>query len=601
MAAKKDTELQVKKGRGKSREMMIEMSKKSSGTWKKGQSGNPKGRYPSLLTKSFLKEFSAELNMPKSDLDNIFKHLLFGKSIEELIAFKKDFYKKGKGDMPAGLAAFISSITEDITKGNLNSINTMLDRVYGKAVTRVENAPAQGMSAEEKKEFLLYKIYKKLHPKQQAIWNDSAKQKMICMPRRWGKSFFTFSQMAAVCVEEPRSRCLYVGRSIKEAEKQLNEMKLDWLHRMGMPPDTDLRDIFPEGSWIDTFGLSPGTDGNSIRGRKYKLVVYDEFFHLREDYLEYFMEQVIAPMQRDYSDWREIRVGTVPETDCTYGGQAWQDALLGRSGWKAYTSHDPDENPNISPFEPWFKEKYPGRDMNEPWVQREFFSRWVFDTESRVFPEWHTYNTKEKIPADKITHILMGVDFGCNDPSAVTGTAWSEATNSGYVFFEKMFNFLTVPKGMIVQEYLDQVCCEAYEKAVDLIGVNNIDKIIWRADSANPADIQRLRKKVRARQMPHARQPINIVGAYKLQSEYMHEEMKAVFRSGGLLVPEGGELEKEMKQTIYRRDETTGLVTNEFDDRFHPNLIVALRYSLEFVLLAKIGVNVNQLAKGRRK
>ena len=133
------------------------------------------------------------------------------------------------------------------------------------------------------------------------------------------------------------------------------------------------------------------------------------------------------------------------------------------------------------------------------------------------------------------------------------------------------------------------------------ITANNLDKIIWRADSSNPADIQRLRKNVKAKQAQHSRKPINIVGAYKLQQEFMYDEMKVLFRSGDLLVPENGPLEKEMRQTVYRRDEATGLVTNELDDRFHPNLIVALRYSLEFVLLKEVGINVNHLAKGRRK
>ena len=558
-----------------------------------GKSGNPKGRPP-----SWLKKAKEEYALSRSDASAVFNSLLFHTPVIDLAKICENA-KNGKRGMPSFMAACARGILSDVKKGDMRATALMLERMHGRPHAEV-TVNDGGMTDLEKKEFLLYRIYKRLHPGQQAIWNDPAKQKMICMPRRWGKSFFVFSRMVADCIGEPHSRCLYVGRSIKEAEKQISEMRLDWLYRMGMPPDTDLRDIFPEGSWIDTFGLTPGADGNGIRGRKYKRVIYDEFFHLREDYLEYFMEQVIAPMQRDYADWSEIRVGTVPEADFTYGGQAWQDALLGRSGWKAYTTHDPDENPNISPFEPWFKEKYPGRDISEPWVQREFFCKWVFDTETRVFPEWHTYSAKGGPPNMPITHILFGIDFGHNHDSAVIGTAWNLNEGAGYVFFEEAFNYATTRGSMGVQEYLDEVCGRGYEKAIDLIGIGNLGKIIWRADSANPADIQRLRKNVKAEQAAHSRKPINIVPAYKQQAEFMHGEMKVLFRSGKLLVPAGGRLEKEMRQTIYRRDEATGLVTNDLDERFHPNLIPALRYSLEFVLMKGMGINVNQLAKGRR-
>ncbi|MCL2293300.1 MAG: hypothetical protein FWC36_00300, partial [Spirochaetes bacterium] len=148
------------------------------------------------------------------------------------------------------------------------------------------------------------------------------------------------------------------------------------------------------------------------------------------------------------------------------------------------------------------------------------------------------------------------------------------------------------------QEYLDEVCCEAWEAAINIVGINNLNKIVWRFDSANPADIQRLRQNVKTQRNPNAR--INICGAYKLQQEFMHERMRMLFRSGDLLVPEGGQLEKELRKTIYVRDSVTGLVTNEIDNRFHPNLLVSLRYALEYVLLAEIGINVHKLSGGRR-
>ena len=562
--------------------------------WKKGQSGNPRGRPPVKLNR-YIKDLTRQVPISKEGLNNIIKQLLFHKSYEET----KKYIEENKETMPPGLVAFFKAILNDINNNDLRLINSMLDRAFGKSTVHfIDESLTEEISADEKTELFLFRLYRKLHPSQQNVFNNPARQKFICMPRRWGKSFLVFSEMVAVCMSAPHSRCLYVGRSIKEAEKQFNEMKADWLYQMGLPPDTNLKSLFPEGSWIDVYGLGPGSDGNNIRGRKYKLVVFDEFFHLIEDYLEYFMEQVIAPMQRDYKDWREIRVGTIPETDFTYGGEEWAKAVEGKSGWKTFTTHDPNENPNISDFETFFKEKYPDRDINEPWVQREFFCRWVYDTETQVFPVWHTFLFDEPPPSDNITHILIGGDFGYNDDSAVVAVAWDNNNNTGHVFFEKAFNYATTPKGKIVQEYLDEVCCEAWEAAINVIGVNNLNKIVWRFDSANPADIQRLYNNVKTGRVPNAK--INIVPAYKMQQEFMYERMRLLFRNGDLLVPQGGHLERELKQTIYVRDSSTGLVTNEIDDRFHPNLIVSLRYALEYVLLAEIGIDVHKLSRRRR-
>ena len=564
---------------------------KGKGTrFKPGKSGNPKGRPP-----SWVNQCTKEYRITKGEMLSILNNVLYYRSGFELAELGKAFLSKDNKE-PSFLGACAMAIMGDAKRKDWRTVNSMLEWLHGKSTDRDDGSEESSVDVNE---FLLFRIQRRLHSGQLKVWHDDSKSQILCMPRRWGKSFLLFSAMVRTCLD-PESRCLYVGRSIKEAEKQFSEMKMDWLSRMGLPPGTDLKSIFPATSWIDVFGLSPGTDGTGIRGRKYKLVVYDEFFHLREDYLQFFEDSIISPMQRDFKDWRAIRAGTPPEVAGTLGEEAWNDSLEGKNGWKAFTTHDPDENPNISPFEEWFKEKFPNRQITEPFAQREFFAQWVYDTEALMFPEYHTFDSKESLPPIKITHILIGGDFGHNDDSAVVATAWDEGSKIGYVFFEKTFNFNTTPKGMIVQEYMDKICCECWEKAIDLIGVNNLNRIIWRFDSASPSDIQRLRKNVRARQLGQSSTTINIVGAYKLQSEFMYERMKLLFRTGDLLVQGGGPLEKELKHAIYLRDEITGLITNEIDEKFHPNIIPALRYSLEYVLLAEIGINVNKLSKGRR-
>jgi len=372
--------------------------------FKPGKSGNPRGRPP-----SFIKRAAKEYGVTRADVSGGINSVLFHHSIRDLASMVNRIKGEVKGDKEesrkeaAFMAVCASGVLSDLKRGDMRATSLMLDFMYGKNATE-PGADAGGVDA---KEYLLFRIQRRLHPAQLRIWHDDARSQILCMPRRWGKSFLIFSLIVRTCLE-PDSRCLYVGRSIKEAEKQVSEMRMDWLSQMDMPPGTDLKAMFPPTSWLDVYGLSPGTDGTGIRGRKYKYIFYDEFFHLREDYLQFFEDSIISPMQRDFPDWRELRVGTPPEIPDTLGGQAWEDALAGRNGWKPYTTHDPDENPNISPFEPWFKEKYPNRMATEPFAQREFFARWVYDTEAVMFPDYHVYDPRQRLPAQTTTHVLIG-------------------------------------------------------------------------------------------------------------------------------------------------------------------------------------------------
>ena len=108
---------------------MNEKSLENLKQFKPGQSGNPAGRKPSRL-KKFIKEY----DLSKSDIDFIFKNLMFHYTRSELIALlkSKDGEKKLR-KLPAGIEAFISGIIHDIKKGDARVTNTILDRIYGKA------------------------------------------------------------------------------------------------------------------------------------------------------------------------------------------------------------------------------------------------------------------------------------------------------------------------------------------------------------------------------------------------------------------------------------------------------------------------------------
>ena len=89
-----------------------------------------RGRLPSKL-----KKFVKDNSVSKSDVDAIFSNLIFGSTLEEL----QEMIKPGnKEKLPVIVALLISAFIADIKNGTLHEVNTVLDRIYGKATQQVE-------------------------------------------------------------------------------------------------------------------------------------------------------------------------------------------------------------------------------------------------------------------------------------------------------------------------------------------------------------------------------------------------------------------------------------------------------------------------------
>lgn len=89
-----------------------------------------RGRLPSKL-----KKFVKDNSVSKSDVDAIFSNIIFGSTLEEL----QDMVKPGnKEKLPVIVALLISAFIADIKNGTLHEVNTVLDRIYGKATQQME-------------------------------------------------------------------------------------------------------------------------------------------------------------------------------------------------------------------------------------------------------------------------------------------------------------------------------------------------------------------------------------------------------------------------------------------------------------------------------
>ena len=101
-----------------------------------------RGRLPSKL-KKFVKDNSV------SDVDAIFSNIIFGSTLEEL----QEMVKPGnKEKLPVIVALLISAFIQDIKNGTLHEVNTVLDRIYGKATQQVEVGEKQSDIPEDPEE-----------------------------------------------------------------------------------------------------------------------------------------------------------------------------------------------------------------------------------------------------------------------------------------------------------------------------------------------------------------------------------------------------------------------------------------------------------------
>jgi len=98
----------------------LEKGKRFSKTYKPKNTGR---------RKDYLKEFVDANRLSLNDLKAILESILLDHSFGDL----EKIFARGQKTLPAGIAAYIKGLTTEIKKGRVDVLNSMLDRIYGKA------------------------------------------------------------------------------------------------------------------------------------------------------------------------------------------------------------------------------------------------------------------------------------------------------------------------------------------------------------------------------------------------------------------------------------------------------------------------------------
>lgn len=464
-------------------------------------------------------------------------------------------------------------------------------------IDRIDGRPGETKTAEFSYDnaYNIYMILHTLFDMQLKVINAGNGTILVCCSRRAGKSHLLVGISIIECLRRPNTTCIYIGETMELTEglvdKTMNVI-IDKCHLQDKRGKRFNWRKMDNGSQLLVRGLSNTKDPDQIRGNNAKVIVIDEFFHLKSNLLEYLQKEVLQPMQMDYADdYKFICAGTPPSIKGTFGEKAWKEWEVPHFTWTWEDNpHPVDVNVRRAYVEKVLEEK--GLTWDSPFIRREYRGEWAYDDDLLLYPNYKVYDPIEGLPQWKISRILIGIDYGVSDNDCILGTAWSDDEGKGYQFYEEKFSRLDIKDRTMSQlEYLKLKVKECWEMALNYFTYNDTDsakqankRILWDADDNDQHVTQELAIKVRFEDEMRAPLTMQIANAHKTDKTIMWDKIDELMRTGRYLIMKGSKLEAECVSTVLKRG-PNGEIYSEIDDKvFHPDLLPALRYSLWNVL-----------------
>ena len=455
---------------------------------------------------------------------------------------------------------------------------------------RVEGRPMETKVDERVMDhsYNVYSIIKTLFGKQLEVLNSGSGTRLVCCSRRAGKTHLLVAILLIECLRKPRTRCMYIGETAELSEGLINKAANDIVDQCGLRDSRgrrlDWRKL-DNGSEIMVRGLSNTKDPDQIRGASAKVIVIDEFFHLKSELLEYMQREVLEPMQLDHADdYMFICAGTPPKVKGTYGEHVWRTWDVPRFSWTWRDNPHPVSMEERTAFvEKVMHDK--GLDWSSSFMRREYNGEWAYDEDLLLYPEYCTYDKSEAMPSIRPTRILFGIDYGVGDNDTIWGCVWNDDEQRGYQFWEDKFNRLDILDRSVSQlEYLAQQVKQAWRVALgyfpDLSPKEANKRILWDADDTDQHLTDYFNMTIRLQDEEYEGLRLNIDNAHKTDKVIMFDRIRDLLRRGDMLIMRESKCERELQSTILKRG-PNGEVYSEVDDNaFHPDLLPAMRYAL---------------------
>lgn len=464
-------------------------------------------------------------------------------------------------------------------------------------IDRLDGRPGEARVAELSYDnaYNIYMILHTLFDKQLNVLNAGNGTILVCCSRRAGKTHMLVACLLIECMRRPNTTCIYIGETMELSEGLIDAAANEIVEACHLQDKRGKRFNWrrmDNGSQILVRGLSNTKDPDQIRGNKAKVIVIDEFFHLKSNLLEYLQREVLQPMQMDYADdYKFLCAGTPPQIKGTYGEMAWKTWEVPHFSW---TWRDNPHPVNVEAREVYVEQAIAekGLTWDTPFVRREYNGEWAYDDDLVLYPNYKVYDPAEGIPQWPISRVFFGIDYGVSDSDAIVGFAWSDDEGKGYELFECKFNRLDIKDRTISQlEYLKMQVMEAWERALNCFRVDDPEsakqankRILWDADDNDQHLTEELSIDCKFNDDTYGNISLQIANAHKTDKKIMWDKIDEKMRKGELLIMKGSKLEHECISTILLRG-PNGEIYNEIDESaFHPDLLPAMRYCLWNVL-----------------
>lgn len=476
-----------------------------------------------------------------------------------------------------------------VMRHDTKAITYLIDRIDGKPIE------TKAIELAYDNAYNIYMILHTLFDKQLNVLNAGNGTMLVCCSRRAGKTHLLVAASLIECLRKPNTVCIYIGETLELTlgliDAAANEI-IETCHLQDKKGNRFNWKRMDNGSKIIVRGLSNTKDPDQIRGNKAKVIVIDEFFHLKSDLLEYLQREVLQPMQMDYADdYKFICAGTPPQVKGTFGEYAWKTWEVPHFSWTWRDNpHPVDRAAREAYVEQAIAEK--GLTWETPFVRREYNGEWAYDDDLLLYPNYKIYNPDEGLPQWRISRVLFGIDYGVSDNDAVVGIAWSDDEGKGYELFEAKFNRLDIKDRTISQlEYLKSQVMKGWAMALQCFNVNDAEsakqankRILWDADDNDQHLTEELAINCKFEDTSLSGLSLQIANAHKTDKKIMWDKIDELMRKGNLLIIKGGKLELECVSTILLRG-VNGEVYSEIDNgAYHPDLLPAMRYALWNVL-----------------
>jgi hypothetical protein len=400
-----------------------------------------------------------------------------------------------------------------------------------------------------------FKLEHYLFKEQLAFVRDPSPFKTGVCSRRSGKTVSCAADLTETVVESKNVTSLYITLSRSNAKKIIwPEVKsINTRHDLGgIPNESELSITYPSGSILYCSGAGDRSEIEKFRGLALKKAYIDESQSF-PPYIRDLVDDVISPALMDHAGTLCL-IGTPGPVPAGFFYDCSHSSLWSHHSWTF------KNNPHILAKSGLTYDEILNRELTrrgvsieDPSIQREYFARWVLDSDSLVYHYNSKINHFETSPQGEIVYIL-GIDFGFEDADALAVLGWCENSPTTYLIEE----VVVAKQGLT--ELVGQV--EALRKRYD------ISKIV--------ADFGGLGKKLGEEMIK--RYQIPVAAADKARKNESIELMNDALRTGRFKARQDSRFAQDAMLVEWDLDKSTP-ERKIVSSRFHSDILDAALYA----------------------